>query len=52
MSTKKQIAVQEPDPHEGMGGSYVVNPETGARELVERTEEPNVKENGNADAQS
>ncbi len=26
-------------PYAGQGGSYVENPETGARELVERTEE-------------
>lgn len=29
--------VLPPDPHAGMGGSYLVNPETGARELIERT---------------
>ena len=28
------------DPNEGLGGSYVINPETGRRELVERTQEP------------
>jgi len=27
------------DPHAGLGGSYLINPETGERELVERTEE-------------
>lgn len=25
------------DEYEGMGGSYVINPKTGVRELVERT---------------
>lgn len=28
------------DPYEGQGGSYRVDPKTGRRELVERTEEP------------
>ncbi|HJV92177.1 MAG TPA: hypothetical protein VJ572_01825 [Azonexus sp.] len=31
--------VLPPDPHAGKGGSYVINPETGARELIERTAE-------------
>lgn len=28
------------DPFEGQGGSYRVDPESGRRELVERTQEP------------
>jgi hypothetical protein len=25
------------DPHAGLGGSYLINPKTGVRELIERT---------------
>lgn len=28
------------DPHAGQGGSYLVNPDTGARELRERNGQP------------
>lgn len=28
------------DENEGKGGSYIIDPKTGARRLVERTEEP------------
>ena len=28
------------DEFEGIGGSYIVDPKTGARKLVERTQEP------------
>lgn len=35
-----QAGFLSPDcPHAGQGGSYLINPETGARELIERTEE-------------
>lgn len=27
------------DPHAGRGGSYLINPDTGARDLIERTAE-------------
>lgn len=27
------------DPHAGQGGSYIINPDTGVRELIERTTE-------------
>lgn len=27
------------DPHAGQGGSYLINPDTGARDLIERTAE-------------
>lgn len=27
------------DPHAGQGGSYLVNPDTGTRDLIERTAE-------------
>ena len=37
MTTKKNAPAETPDEHEGMGGSYVVNPDTGKRDLVERT---------------
>lgn len=36
--TRKHTAADLPtDPHEGHGGSYTVDPETGQRTLVERT---------------
>lgn len=28
----------QPDPHAGHGGSYILDPETGERRLVERTD--------------
>lgn len=28
------------DEHEGMGGSYALDPKTGKRKLVERTDDP------------
>ena len=28
------------DENEGLGGSYIVDPDTGARRLVERTQDP------------
>jgi len=31
---------QDPDPHAGHGGSYIVDPKTGKRVLRERTEDP------------
>ena len=34
------MAGKLPDPHEGHGGSYVLDPKTGARELRERTDLP------------
>lgn len=31
---------EAPDPHAGQGGRYEIDPSTGARRLVERTEPP------------
>lgn len=35
--SKKQTLDEKLDEFRGQGGSYVVNPDTGRRELVERT---------------
>lgn len=43
MASKQQQDKQEQpvvDQYHGQGGTYVVDPETGERTLVERTEEP------------
>ena len=37
MSKKATPVADVPDENEGHGGSYVINPDTNKRELVERT---------------
>ncbi len=34
------MSTNNPDEFDGQGGSYLLDPETGKRTLVERTEEP------------
>lgn len=41
--------MEKQDQHHGQGGSYVVDPETGERTLVERTRDPKQPETKPAD---
>lgn len=57
VAVSKKVAPVEPavDEHQGVGGSYVINPATGKRELVERTKtieeaEAEAKEKSNGTA--
>lgn len=36
----ESVPQEERDPYEGMGGSYVIDPATDRRQLVERTKYP------------
>lgn len=49
MTTKKNAPAETPDEHEGMGGSYVINPDSGKRDLVERTKQVDEVSNSEAD---
>jgi len=48
--TEAQLAQQQLDQHAGHGGSYVIDPKTGDRTLVERTKQ--VGDPGHANAGS
>jgi len=46
--TEAQLAQQQLDQHAGHGGSYVIDPKTGDRTLVERTKQVGDPDHANA----